>query len=212
MTIRVALIDDHPMVIGGLTAALETVPDLVIAGHAATVGEARPLLVSDDVDVILLDVRLQDGNGIQLLVDRGLRRHPAVLVISSFEASQYPAAAAKYGAAGFLLKTVPLAALVDAIRSAAAGRSVFTHEQLAQRIVSLTGREREVLALAMEGLSNKEIGARLGTSRKTVEGHLSDIFEKHDIHGGRIELSLRASEEGWLDVASVPNRRSSECR
>lgn len=214
MTIRVAVVDDHPMVISGLIAALDVVDDFEVVAHSSTLAGAREILTSSAVDVVLLDVRLEDGNGIQLLADLGDTRRPAVIAISSFDASQYAAAAAKFGASGFLLKSVPLPAIVEAIRSVAAGHPVFTPAQLARRFVSLTAKEREVLALAMEGLSNKEIGWRMGTSRKTVEAHLSDIFEKYGIRGGRVELSIKAAEEGWLDIQTAQGapgpRRSRE--
>lgn len=200
MTIRLAIVDDHPLVTGGLDAALGTIEDIDVVAHGGTVGEARELLDRDDLDVVLLDVRLEDGNGIQVLAERGARQHPAVLVISSFKTSQYVAAAARFGAAGFLLKTVPLSGLVQAIRSVASGASVFTVEQLQKGFVTLSPRERLIVRLAMDGLANKEIAWRIGASPKTVEGHLSSIFERFGIHGGRIELSLRAAEEGWLDI------------
>jgi DNA-binding NarL/FixJ family response regulator len=200
MTIRLAIVDDHPMVTDGLDAALATVHDLEVAAHGATVAEARALLARDDLDVLLLDVRLEDGNGIQALAERGPVDRPGVLVISSFETSQYVAAAARFGAAGFLLKTVPLATLVEAIRTVAAGGSVFTREQLQKGFVILTPRERQVVRFAMDGLSNKEIAGRIGTSPKTVESHLSAIYDRFGILGGRIELSFRAAHESWLDI------------
>lgn len=200
MTIRVGIVDDHPMVATGLDAALATFDDLEVVAHAATLAEARRLLVRDDVDVVLLDVRLEDGNGIQALAERGARTRPAVLVISSFKTSQYVAASARFGAAGFLLKTVALPALVEAIRTVQAGGSVFTHEQLQKGFVSLSPRERDVVRLAMDGLSNKEIGSQLGMSPKTVESRLTDIYDRFGITGGRVELSLRAAQEGWLDI------------
>ena len=200
MTIRLAIVDDHPLVTGGLNAALGTIDGIEVVAHGGSVAAARELLVRDDLDVVLLDVRLEDGNGIQALAERGPRQRPAVLVISSFKTSQYVAAASRYGAAGFLLKTVPLATLVDGIRAVAAGGSVFTREQLQKGFVTLSARERKVVRLAMEGLGNKEIAARIGASPKTVEGHLTAIFERFGIHGGRIELSFRAAEEGWLDI------------
>ena len=169
-------------------------------GHGVSVAEARELVARDDLDVVLLDVRLSDGNGIQALAERGGRRTPAVLIISSFHTSQYVAAAARFGAAGFLLKTVPLVTLVEAIRTVAVGGSVFTQEQLQKGFVTLTRRERQIIRLAMDGLSNKEIGARIGASPKTVESHLSGVYERFGITGGRIELSFRAAEEGWLDI------------
>jgi DNA-binding NarL/FixJ family response regulator len=199
MTVRLAIVDDHPMVTGGLAAALATIDDLVVTDRGATAAQARDLLVRDDIDVVLLDVRLEDGNGIQALAERGERTRPAVLVISSFKTSQYVAASAKFGAAGFLLKTVPLPQLVDAIRTVAAGGSVFSQDQLQKGFVTFSDREREILALASRGLSNKEIGARIGLSPKTVESHLSEIYDRFGITNGRIELSMRAAEEGWLD-------------
>ena len=206
MTIHLAIVDDHPMVTGGLNAALGTVTDIDVVAHGASVAEARDLLTRDDLDVVLLDVRLDDGNGIQALAERGPRSRPGVLVISSFKTSQYVAASARYGAAGFLLKTVPLATLVEAIRTVASGGSVFTQEQLQKGFVTLTPRERQIVRLAMDGLSNKEIGARLGTSPKTVESHLGAIYDRFGITGGRIELSFRAGEEGWLDIEPPDSR------
>ncbi len=208
MTIRLAIIDDHPLVTGGLDAALRTIDDIEVVAHGGSVAQARAILERDDIDVALLDVRLEDGNGIQALAERGMVRRPAVLVISSFETSQYVAAAARYGAAGFLVKTVPLATLVERIRSVATGRSVFTREQLQKGFVTLTPRERQIVRLAMDGLANKEIAARLGGSPKTVETHMSAIFDRLGITGGRVELSLRAAAEGWLDIEPPDEREA----
>lgn len=204
MTIRLGIVDDHPMVTNGLAAALATMEDMVVSARGSSMDEARALLGSENLDVVLLDVRLEDGNGIQALAERGAQQRPSVIVISSFKTSQYIAASARYGAAGFLLKTVALATLVDAIRTVHAGRSVFTTEQLAKGFVTLTPREREVVRLAMDGRSNKEIGARLGMSPKTVESRLTDIYQRFGITGGRVELSLRAADEGWLDIDPPP--------
>lgn len=200
MSIRLAIVDDHPLVTGGLTAALRTIDGIDVVAHGGTVAEARELLARDDLDVVLLDVRLEDGNSIQALAERGEQQRPAVLVISSFETRQYVAAAARYGAAGFLLKTVPLPRLVESIRAVAAGGLVFTREQLTKDLVTLSPRERQIVRFAMDGLGNKEIATRIGAAPKTVEWHLTAIFERFDIKGGRIELSLRAAEEGWLDI------------
>jgi DNA-binding NarL/FixJ family response regulator len=208
MTTRIALVDDHVMVINGLEAALSTVNGLQIVARGATAREARAILDRDDIDVVLLDVRLEDGNGLQILAERQARTGPKVLVISSFRIAQYSAAAAKFGASGFLLKTVPLPALIEAIDVIAGGGNVFSAEQLQSRFVTLTAREREVLALAMEGYSNKEIGARLGLHRKTVEAHLSEVFQKYEIRGGRVELSIRAAEEGWLEIQPPDTART----
>jgi two-component system, NarL family, nitrate/nitrite response regulator NarL len=199
--IRLAIVDDHPLVTDGLNAALATIDDIEVVANGGTVEAARGLLVREDIDVVLLDVRLEDGNGIQALAERGpADGRPAVLVISSFETRQYVAAAARFGAAGFLVKTVPLPDLVQAIRTVATGGAVFTGEQLQKDFVRLSPRERQIVRLAMDGLGNKEIGLRLGASPKTVETHLTAIFDRFGIKGGRIELSLRAAQEGWLDI------------
>jgi DNA-binding NarL/FixJ family response regulator len=206
MSLRLAIIDDHPLVTGGLTAALATADGIEVVAHGGSIAEARELLGRDDLDVVLLDVRLQDGNGIQALAERGDRERPAVLVISSFETSQYVAAAARFGAAGFLVKTAPLQKLVDGIRTVATGGSVFTREQLQKGFVTLSPRERQIVRLTMDGLGNKEIAAQLGASPKTVEGHLTAIFDRFGIKGGRIELSMRAAQEGWLDIEPRDDR------
>jgi DNA-binding NarL/FixJ family response regulator len=200
MTIRLAIVDDHPMVTGGLVAALATIEDMAVVAGGSSVDEAREILLRDDIDVVLLDVRLEGGNGIQALAERGPRTRPGVLVMSSFKTSQHVAAAARYGAAGFVLKTVALATLVDTIRTVDRGGSVFTQEQLQKGMVRLTPRERDVVRLAMDGLSNKEMGVRLKMSPKTIESRLSDIYERFGISGGRVELSRKAAEEGWLDI------------
>jgi len=205
--IRVVIVDDHPMVVGGLQSALATCDDITVAAQASTVGEAAGLLERMDLDVVLLDVRVSDGNALQALAERRPGPNPAVLVISTFSSPQYIAASIRFGASGFLPKTVPLAHLLEAIRAVASGQTVYAADQRDHALVTLTPKERAVLGLAIDGLSNKEIGARIGTSRKTVEGHLSDIFAKYGITGGRTELSIRAATEGWLEVQPPPKAK-----
>jgi DNA-binding NarL/FixJ family response regulator len=207
MMIRVGVVDDHPMVVGGLQAAFAIETDIALLGQASSVAEATALLQRDDLDVILLDVRLADGNALQCLAEREPRSSPAVLVLSTFDLPQYVAASIRFGARGFLPKTVPLAELLSAIRIVASGGSVYEPTQRDHAYVTLTPKEHEVLRLAIDGLSNKEIGARIGRSRKTVEGHLSDIFAKYGILGGRTELSIRAATEGWLEIQAPPRSR-----
>lgn len=206
MSITIAVVDDHPMVVGGLNTALSTVADFEVVGSGATLAEARAFLTDQKVHVLLLDVRLEDGNGLVALSEHKPGTGPAVIVMSSFATSQYVAAARRFGAAGYLLKTVPLAELVSAIRRVALGEAVFTVEQASHQFVDLTTPERRVLKLAMDGLSNKEIGQIVGTSRKGVEAHLSDLYARHGVRGGRVELLIRAEREGWLEIdAHEPN-------
>lgn len=205
--LRVAVVDDHPMVVDGLLAGLRSSGLVEVVAQASTAAATHDVLKRADIDVVLLDVRLEDGNGLEILAQRGRRIRPYVIVLSSFNSRQYVAVATRSGASGFLLKTVPLSQLVQAIRVVAAGGTVFTEAQLGTRLVALTGREREVVALTMQGLTNKEIADSLGTSKKAVEQHLSEIFAREQIQGGRVELALRAAAEGWLDIDAPTTRR-----
>lgn len=206
-TIRVAIVDDHPTVVDGLLAGLATIPSIEVVAVASTTATAAEVLSRSDLDVVLLDVRLSDGNGLQVLAERGPKSRPHVLILSSFNARQYVAAATRLGASGFLLKTAPLSQLGEAIHTVAAGGTVYTAAQLGTPLVTLTERERDVVALTMEGLTNKEIADRLATSKKAVEQHLSAIFARHGLNS-RVELVLRASAEGWLEIDAPPTRRT----
>lgn len=204
MTIRIGLVDDHPVVIGGLEAGLAAIPDVEVIARAGSVAEAKAMLARQDLDVVLLDIRLSDGNSLSLLGRSDRSPKPAVIVLSSFKTTQYVAAAVRLGAQGFMLKTAPLEELVEAIRRVSTGGSWFTADQLrAGRAgyVSLTPRERAVLGLVLEGRSNDEIASRLHASRKTIEAHLSRLYERFSVVS-RLELGLRAEREGWLDLES----------
>jgi DNA-binding NarL/FixJ family response regulator len=198
--IRVAVVDDHPVVTEGLAWALGNTGDVEIAWTAASVSDARRALAIDSgVDVILLDVRLPDGSGLDLLP--GERADPpAYLVLSSWDRPQYAAAAFKRGAAGYLLKVAPLAEIVSAIHTAASGGLAFEARQLAsvRSTKSLTPREVQVIGLVAKGLSNDEVAARLGIARKTVEAYLTRLFERWGVMS-RTELAIWAEREGWLD-------------
>jgi DNA-binding NarL/FixJ family response regulator len=206
--IRIGIVDDHPMVVGGLESALTSCDDITVQAQASSVDDAAILLGRDDLDVVLLDVRLADGNALQALADRKSSKGPAVLVMSTFSSPQYIAASIRFGARGFLSKTIPLPQLLEAIRAVAAGSSLFGPVERGLRYISLTPKERDVLRFAIAGFSNKEIGARVGTSRKTVEGHLTHIFDTYAITGGRTELSIRAATEGWLEIEPKSKSRS----
>jgi len=129
VTIRIGLVDDHPVVLDGLAAALGAVPGLEVAARAGTIAGATALLARADLDVVLLDVRLGDGNALSLLRDRPAPG-PGVVVLSSFTSGQYVAAAIRLGAQGFVLKTAPLEEVAEAVRLVAAGGSWFTAAQL----------------------------------------------------------------------------------
>lgn len=202
--IRVAIVDDHPVVLSGLRTALASVSDISIVADGGSVAEAREIANRDDIDVLLLDVRLPDGNGLEILADVEDRRRPAILILSSFKSRQYVAAALRFGANGFLLKTTPLEELIGAIRSVARGGSAFTNDQLREGktgFVNLTDRERAIVELVIAGKSNDEIARLQKTSRKTVEYHLSRLYDRFGIMT-RVELAVRADHDGWLDIAA----------
>lgn len=192
--IRVAVVDDHPLVREGTAALVDRQEDMEIAGVAGSLAELRPILEAGSTDVLLLDLRLGQESGFELL--RSDVAMPAVVVVTSYDYPQYADAALRLGAAGFVVKTAPTAELLDAIRRAAAGGLAFGVRPGGG--VALSDREREVVALVAEGASNDEIGARLGISSRTVESHLRRLFERVGA-ASRAELAARAFREGWLE-------------
>lgn len=192
--IRVAVVDDHPLVREGTAAIVARQDDMEIAGVADSLAELRPVL-DGSVDVLLLDLRLGQESGFDLLRERA-RPMPAVVVLTSYDYPQYADAALRLGAAGFVVKTAPTAELLDAIRRAAGGGLAFGVRP--GNGVALSAREREVLRLVVDGASNDEIGGRLGISSRTVESHLRRLFERLGV-ASRTELAARALREGWLE-------------
>ena len=212
--IRVAIVDDHPVVREGTAALLAGVEGLAIVGTAGSIEEAAPLLDPATVDVVLLDIRLGTTSGLTVLSGGGAaatpapgseagpghspeRRLPAVVVLTAYDYPQYVAAAMRLGASGFVLKTAPIADLVDTIRRVAAGGLAFGIRPGVTP--TFTGRELEVIRLVVEGCSNDEIATALGITAKTVEAHLRRLFERLGILS-RTELATRALREGWLEV------------
>jgi DNA-binding NarL/FixJ family response regulator len=194
--IRVAVVDDHPLVREGTAAIVDRAEDMEIAGVAGSLDEMRPILRDGSVQVLLLDLRLGTESGFDLLRESGEGPMPAVVVLTSYDYPQYADAALRLGAAGFVVKTAPTAELLDAIRRAAAGGLHFGVRP--GNGVTLTAREREVLRLVVDGASNDEIGARLGISARTAESHLRRLFERFEL-ASRTELAARALREGWLE-------------
>ncbi len=192
--IRVAVVDDHPLVREGTAAIVARADDMEITGVAGSLEELRPILDAP-VDVLLLDLRLGQESGFDLLRN-GTKPMPAVVVLTSYDYPQYADAALRLGASGFVVKTAPTAELLDAIRRAAAGGLAFGVRP--GNGVTLSDRERDVLRLVVEGASNDEIGARLGISSRTVESHLRRLFERLAV-ASRTELAARALREGWLE-------------
>jgi DNA-binding NarL/FixJ family response regulator len=201
--IRVAIVDDHPIVRDGTAAILGSQPGLEVVGTASTVDEAVELIRREPIDVVLLDIRLGTDSGLRLLQEdlggKGGAPAPAIVVLSAYDYPQYAEAAIRLGAAGFVIKTAPLAELLAAIERAAAGGMAFNVRPRPGGGAHLTARELEVVRLVVEGRSNDEIGVSLGIGAKTVETHLRRLFERFDI-ASRTELAARALREGWLEI------------
>jgi DNA-binding NarL/FixJ family response regulator len=191
----------------GTAALLGAQPGLEVVGTASSVDEAVELIRREPIDVVLLDIRLGTDSGLRLLQadlagDAGSSAPgmaPAVVVLSAYDYPQYAEAAIRLGAAGFVIKTAPLAELLAAIERAAAGGMAFNVRPRPGGGAHLTARELEVVRLVVEGRSNDEIGALLGIGAKTVETHLRRLFERFDI-ASRTELAARALREGWLEI------------
>jgi len=214
MKIQVLLVDDHPLVVDGIRAALRDHPEIEVAGQASSLSEARQLLSSIDSDVVLLDLRLPDGSGIDLLQEaRDSVSGPAFLVLSSFLTDEYVSAAIALGASGFLLKTSPADEIVAAIKQTAEGGLAFTFEQIraSQRAAwaPLTEREHVILDGVLRGRSNDELTGDLGVSRKTVEAYLSRLFARYGVMT-RTELAIHVEREHLLDLPVTARRTETD--
>lgn len=195
--IRVAVVDDHPLVREGTAAIVDRAEDMEIAGVAGSIDELRPIL-DGSIDVLLLDLRLGQESGFELLRHAADVTLPAVVCLTSYDYPQYADAAMRLGATGFVVKTAATAELLDAVRRAAAGGMAFGVRP--GRGVVLSDRERQVVELIVAGASNDEIGARLNISARTVESHLRRLFDRTAV-ASRTELAARALREGWLEEA-----------
>jgi DNA-binding NarL/FixJ family response regulator len=188
--IRVMLVDDHPVVREGLRGMLEAEPDLTVVGEAGSGEEAVAQARVLETDVILMDLRMRDLDGVGA-TERILADNPrtTVVVLTTYETDADILRAVEAGASGYLLKDASRADLANAIRAAARGETVLA-PSVAGRLVnqvrrpatqSLSGREVEVLRLVAKGLTNADIGRSLHISEATVKTHLLRTFGKLDV-------------------------------
>ena len=212
--IRVLVVDDQPLVRSGFRMILEERDDLELVGEAQDGEQAVALARELDPDVILMDVRMPNLDGVEAtrrLVDANTRAR--VLILTTFDLDEYVYAAIRAGASGFLLKDVEPADLVDAIRVVAAGNSLFG-PAATQRLVAhfaqqrdpgtptrvlddLTEREREILQLIATGLSNAELAERLHLSETTVKTHVSAVLRKLGVRD-RVQAVIAAYDAGLV--------------
>jgi DNA-binding NarL/FixJ family response regulator len=208
VTIRVFLLDDHEVVRRGVRELLEGASggEIQVAGEAGTADEALRRLPAVGPDVAILDVRLPDGNGVE--VCREIRsRHPEIqcLMLTSFSDDEALFDAIMAGAAGYVLKQVRGSDLVDSVRRVASGQSLLDPTVTAtvldrlrrgpdhnQEVAHLTDQERRILDLLAEGLTNRQIGERLYLAEKTVKNYVSNLLTKLGMHR-RTEAAVYAA-------------------
>jgi DNA-binding NarL/FixJ family response regulator len=217
--IRILLVDDHEVVRTGLRALLESSPGMTVVGEAASVEEAVRRSGLDAPDVVVLDVRLPDGSGVEAC--REIRAEfPAtrVLMLTSFADEEALMAAIMSGASGYVLKRVRGTELIDSIRRVAAGESLLDPEMTASLftrlrqgprqdplLARLSDQERQLVHLLAEGLSNREIAARMFLAEKTVKNYVSNVLTKMGMNRrteaaayvARLESSGPGPAEDW---------------
>ncbi|WP_331272400.1 response regulator transcription factor [Motilibacter aurantiacus] len=218
--VRVVLVDDQELVRTGFGMVLQAQPDIEVVGEAGDGAAALRVLEAVPADVVLMDVRMPELDGVE--ATRRLRARaaaPRVLILTTFDLDEYAYAALGAGASGFLLKDVPPAELVYAIRAVASGDAVVapsTTRRLLERFApslpggpapdpeslsALTARERDVLLLVGRGLSNAEVAQRLALSEATVKTHVGRILAKLGLRD-RVQAVVMAYETGLLRPGS----------
>ncbi len=218
--IRILLVDDEPLLRLGFRLVLESQPDMSVVGEAGDGTAALRQVADHDPDVVLMDVRMPGLDGIdatrRIVRDHGRSR---VLILTTFDLDEYAFAGLRAGASGFLLKNVPPEDLLSAIRAVASGDAVvapsvtrrlldtMAHRlpdpradadvDLDLRLARLTDREREVLLLLAQGLSNAEIAETLTVSEATVKTHVGRVLNKLDLRD-RVQAVVFAYQNGLV--------------
>ena len=207
LPIRILIVDDHPVVVAGLTSMLGTQSGMLVVGSAASGDEAIEMIRSRPVDLLLLDLRMPGMNGIDMLhaLNRAKMQARAI-ILTSYETDEDIYRAVQAGAQGYLLKDAPQADMVEAIWAVYNGKRYFPRhiaERLAERMMrtNLTARELEVLHMLARGLTNKEIGSALDISGNTVRNHVNSIIEKLEV-SDRTEAATSAIHRGLIDLHS----------
>lgn len=210
--IRVYLVDDHPIVRKGLRALLEEQADIVVVGEAGSGQQAISAALAARPDVIVMDISMPDINGIE--ATRQLSGQARVVILSVHSSRDYVGQALRAGAVGYVVKDAVLTDLVTAVRAAAAGHGFLSptisgllieeyvrYSELAAApdpLGALTPRERQVLQLAAQGRTSREIAALLHLSPKTVDIHRGNAMKKLDLHSAA-DVARFAKRHGLLD-------------
>lgn len=220
--LRIALVDDQPLVRAGFSMVIDSQDDMDVVVQAADGVEAVEQLRARDVDVVLMDVRMPRMDGIEatsrILEQVPAERAPRIIVLTTFDLDEYVVAAIRAGASGFLLKDAQPEELLHAIRTIHRGDAVIAPSatrRLLERVIStpepperstaaletLTEREREVLVLMGRGYSNQEIGAELFVAEATVKTHVGRVLSKLGARD-RVQAVIIAFETGLVSPGS----------
>ena len=203
MPILVLLVDDHEVVRRGLRELLTDEPDIDVVAEAGSVDEALAVAMHVEPDVAVVDVRLGDGDGVMLCRElRAKPNPPQCLMLTAFDDEEAMVGAIMAGAAGYLLKQVKGQDVVTAVREVAAGRSLLDPLSTARmldkmrnpphdELEHLTERERDVLDLIGQGLSNREIAERLFLAEKTVKNYVTSVLAK-------LGMQRRTQAAAWV--------------
>jgi DNA-binding NarL/FixJ family response regulator len=188
----VFLVDDHEIVRRGIADLLDAEADLEVVGEAGTAAQARARIAATQPDVVVLDVRLPDGSGIDVCREvRNTQPGIRCLILTAYDDDDALRAAVIAGASGYVLKDIRGSRLIDSVRLAHAGKNLID-PAISQRVVSqlksaapadplldgLSLRERQILALIADGLTNRQIGERLTLAEKTVKNYVSNLLSK----------------------------------
>jgi len=210
MAIKLLIVDDHEVVRAGLRSLLAG-SDIKIVAEATSGEQAVKLAVKHEPDVVLMDIRMPDGDGLNALGRIKLdRQNMPILILSTYDNPTYVARAVALGASGFLLKGISKEKLIESIQMAAAGESAWTRDELrrvtgalatprlsADVEVPLTQRESEVLRQLAFGLTNKEIAMALHISYETVKEHVQHILRKIGV-SDRTQAAVWAVRKGLV--------------
>lgn len=203
--IRILIVDDHPVVVAGLTSMLDTQPGLRVLGSATSGEEAIEFLRAKPADLLLLDLRMPGMGGVDtLLALKRERIDTRAIILSSHETDEDIYRAVRAGALAYLSKNSKQSEMVEAIRAVYRGKRYFP-PQIAERLTErmmrtdLTARESEVLQMLARGLTNREIGGALDISGNTVRNHVNSIIEKLEV-ADRTEAVAVAIQRGLIEM------------
>ena len=218
MSIRLLLVDDQALFRAGVAVIVDAQPDMEVVGEAADGFEAVRLVDDLQPDVVLMDIRMPEMDGVEatrqlFAPDRAARRSQPVrvIVLTTFNLDDRAATAIRYGASGFLLKDTTPAQLADAIRTVHAGNAVLAPTDLATLLdgsfrerapipagfAGLTDKEKEVFGAVARGLSNTEVAGLIFASESTVKTHVGSILRKLDLRD-RVQIVVFAHEHGLV--------------